>query len=141
MTDSVQRWGNSPAVRMHRLARDLGLRERSGVRLRLDGGRLVIEPLPMPLTLDRLLAGTPVKLWWRWTPGRGDVVSVKTADLDRRPALVLSPAAYSARTGFAICCSMVEETAPLPSRCPLQRGCKESWRPTESCGWISGPAG
>jgi mRNA interferase MazF len=126
MTDSVQRWGNSLAVRIpHRVARQLGLRERSGVRLQLEGRRLVIEPLSTPLTLDRLLADASVKLPWRWTPGRGDVVSVKTAgDVGRRPALVLSPAAYSARTGFAICCPIEEKAGPfaveVPSGLPVR---------------------
>jgi mRNA interferase MazF len=46
------------------------------------------------------------------------VVSVKAADLDRRPALVLSPAAYSARTGFAICCPIEEKAGPFAVELP-----------------------
>ena len=123
MTRTVQRWGNSLAVRIPRLlARQAGLDERSAVDLRLEGGRILIAPVPAPPTLRKLLAGLPVRLHSRWTPGRGDVVSVLTVDPQRRPALVLSPAAYSARTGFAVVCPITEEAKGHPFGVPLPPG-------------------
>ncbi len=78
MPYTVQRWGNSLAIRIpQRLARSIGLHDRSPVDLRLDHRSIVIEPLPQSPTLEFLLAGLPVTLWSKWTPGRGDVVSVR----------------------------------------------------------------
>jgi mRNA-degrading endonuclease toxin of MazEF toxin-antitoxin module/antitoxin component of MazEF toxin-antitoxin module len=123
MTHTVQRWGNSLAVRIPRpLARRAGLDERSSVELRLEDRRIVIAPVPAPPKLRDLLAGLPVRLHSRWTPGRGDVVSVLTADQERRPALVLSPAAYSAHTDLAVVCPIAEETQRHPFGVPLQPG-------------------
>lgn len=59
-----------------------------------------------------------------WSPDAGDVVSVLMAGPGRkwRPALVVSPAAFSARAGIAIVCPVVGEPrgnpfeVALPSR-------------------------
>jgi mRNA interferase MazF len=127
MTHTVQRWGNSLAVRIPRLlARQAGLEERSFVELRLEDRRIVIARAPEPPTLSRLLAGLPVRLHSRWTPGRGDVVSVRTGDVERWPALVLSPARYSAHTGLAVVCPIAESAkgqpfaVSLPQTLPLE---------------------
>ena len=122
MPHTVQRWGNSLAIRIpQRLARGIGLQDRSPVDLRLEHRRIVIEPLACPPSLDLLLSGLPVTLWSRWTPGRGDVVSIGTASTARRPALVLSPAAYSARTGLASVCPIEQETRVGPFDVELPR--------------------
>ena len=42
--------------------------------------------------------------WNGWYPGRGDVVSARMESGTRQPALVVSPAAYSETTGFALVC-------------------------------------
>lgn len=125
MTRTVKRWGNSLAVRIpHQLARALGLSEGSTVDLRLEDRRMIIEPLPSPPTLDQLLAGASVKLRAKWTPGRGDVVSVKVVAGRRPVALVLSPAAYSARTGWALVCPIGDAadcfTVKVPSGLPVR---------------------
>jgi mRNA interferase MazF len=71
--------------------------------------------------------------WVPWTPGRGDVVWVRMSGFrgelsadgamaPRRPALVLSPAAYSARTGQALVCPVVAEAKGYPFEVELPRG-------------------
>ena len=50
----------------------------------------------------------------KWTPGCGDLVLVRGAGSGRRPAVVLSPAAYSARTGLAVVCPVVDEGRGYP---------------------------
>lgn len=68
-----------------------------------------------------------------WTPGRGDVVWVRMARprdersaearrVTRRPALVLSPAAYSLRTGQALVCPIVAVAKGYPFEVALPRG-------------------
>lgn len=114
MTHKVQRWGNSLAIRIPRsFARAVGLTERSAVQLRLENRRIVIEPiLPSP-TLDQLLAGMPVRLWAKWTSGRGDIVSACRSAAHRENALVLSPASYSAKTGLALVCPITDVAGPF----------------------------
>jgi len=56
-----------------------------------------------------------------WTPGSGDVVSVVVAGT-RRPALVLSPAAYSARVGCALLCPVASPATGYPFEVPLPDG-------------------
>lgn len=104
MTHTVQRWGNSLALRIpRRLAQSAGLSERSPVEVRREGRCIVIEPLPSPLTLESLPAGSPIVWWARWTPGCGDVVSVRAdGEPQRWTALVVSPVAYTAGTGCAL---------------------------------------
>lgn len=60
--------------------------------------------------------------WQDWTPGRGDVVSVRSGARGRRPALVLSPAAYSARTGFALVCPLADEAGGYPFEVEVPHG-------------------
>jgi antitoxin MazE len=56
MKGTVQRWGNSLAIRLPRAyARDLAVDEGSEVELRVDGPSLVVTPSSTP-TLDALLA-------------------------------------------------------------------------------------
>ncbi len=59
MDTTVQRWGNSLAVRIPRsFAAELGLGQGAAVELRLvDGGLLVKPAAPSPPTLDELLEG------------------------------------------------------------------------------------
>ena len=58
MKTSVQKWGNSLALRIPKaLADEVGLQENSAVELSLRKGELVIAPLSKPeLDLERLLA-------------------------------------------------------------------------------------
>jgi antitoxin MazE len=56
MKGTVQRWGNSLAIRIPRAyARDLAVEEGSEVELRVDGPSLVVTPSATP-SLDALLA-------------------------------------------------------------------------------------
>ena len=59
MKTSVQKWGNSLALRIPKLLADeVGLHENSAVELSLREGELVIAPATEPeLDLDQLLAG------------------------------------------------------------------------------------
>jgi antitoxin MazE len=58
MAVTLQRWGNSVAVRLPRpLLDQLGLGEGAQVEIRVDGDRLVIARTPRRPTLDTLLAG------------------------------------------------------------------------------------
>ncbi len=81
-----------------------------------------------------------MKSWRPWTPACGDIVWVQTAASEqelraaedgdaggdaaprRRPALVLSPAAYSARVGLALVCPIVSEAKGYPFEVPLPPG-------------------
>jgi mRNA interferase MazF len=63
-----------------------------------------------------------------YTPDRGDAVWI-TLDpqagheqAGRRPALVLSPAAYNARTGLAILCPITNQVKGYPFEVALPRG-------------------
>ncbi|MFU8889992.1 MAG: AbrB/MazE/SpoVT family DNA-binding domain-containing protein [Trueperaceae bacterium] len=56
MKGTVQRWGNSLAIRIPRAyARDLSVDEGSEVELRIDGPSLVVTPSSTP-SLEALLA-------------------------------------------------------------------------------------
>ena len=56
MKGTVQRWGNSLALRIPRAyARDLGVDEGSELELRVDGPSLIVTPSSTP-SLDSLLA-------------------------------------------------------------------------------------
>lgn len=65
-----------------------------------------------------------------WTPGTGDLVWVRMAVPPvsgggctwRRPAVVLSPAAFSARTRLALVCPVVDEAKGYPFEVALPRG-------------------
>lgn len=59
MRTHVQRWGNSLAVRIPKsFAEEVGLERGSPVELRLDQGRLVVEPSGPPAPrLEDLLRG------------------------------------------------------------------------------------
>ena len=56
MKTTVQKWGNSLAVRIPRpFAEEVHLEENSAIELTVRGGRLVIIPSEPELTLDRLV--------------------------------------------------------------------------------------
>lgn len=59
MRTSIQRWGNSLAVRIPKsFAEEVGLSAGGSIELRLVSGGLLIEPSPAPpLRLDDLLSG------------------------------------------------------------------------------------
>ncbi|HEX5643553.1 MAG TPA: type II toxin-antitoxin system PemK/MazF family toxin [Thermoleophilia bacterium] len=63
-----------------------------------------------------------MKYWRPWTPACGDIVRVRDATQRRRPALVLSPAAYSARVGLALVCPIVSEPKGYPFEVALPPG-------------------
>lgn len=58
METRIQKWGNSLALRIPRpLAAELGLKDRSPVKLSLRDGRIVITPVIVPaISLEKLLA-------------------------------------------------------------------------------------
>lgn len=58
METRIQKWGNSLALRIPRpLAAELGLKDRSPVKLSLRDGRIVITPVIVPaVSLESLLA-------------------------------------------------------------------------------------
>jgi mRNA interferase MazF len=67
-----------------------------------------------------------------WTPDRGDLVwltfdpQAGREQAGRRPALVLSPGAYNAKTGLAFMCPITSQQkgypfeVPLPADLPIQ---------------------
>jgi antitoxin MazE len=59
MKTRIQRWGNSLAVRIPKtFATEVGLQDNSSVELRLEQGKLILEPTPPNApTLDELLSG------------------------------------------------------------------------------------
>ena len=65
-----------------------------------------------------------------WTPGTGDLIWVLMGETQtgaggpagRRPAVVLSPAAFSARTGVAIVCAVVDEVRGYPFEVAMPPG-------------------
>lgn len=125
MTTTILRWGHGLGLRIPMaLARRAGFERGSVVEVLFEGGRICIEPVPKALTLDHLLAGMPMKTWTKWTPGRGDIVSGRTTASARKHSLVLSPAAYGARTGLALVCPIEEMPGPfavdLPRGLPVQ---------------------
>ena len=62
------------------------------------------------------------------TPDRGDLVWVQLdphaghEQAGRRPALVLSPAAYNAKTGLALCCPITSRVKGYPFEVVLPDG-------------------
>jgi antitoxin MazE len=63
MKTTVQKWGNSYAVRIPKsFIKEVGLEYRTDVELSMEDGRLVIQPIrEKPITLDELLAGVTTK--------------------------------------------------------------------------------
>lgn len=64
----------------------------------------------------------------KYTPERGDLVWI-TLDpqagheqAGRRPALVLSPAAYNGRVGLVLCCPITSQVKGYPFEVPLPEG-------------------
>jgi mRNA interferase MazF len=64
----------------------------------------------------------------RGAPRRGDLIWLSLEPHEgheqagRRPALVLSPAAYNARTGFALCCPVTSRVKGYPFEVALPAG-------------------
>jgi mRNA interferase MazF len=67
-----------------------------------------------------------------WTPGAGDLVwltfdpQAGREQAGRRPALVLSPAAYNRRSGLAIMCPITGQVKGYPFEVELPRSLKVS---------------
>jgi antitoxin MazE len=63
MKTTVQKWGNSYAVRIPKsFIKEVGLEYRTDVELTLEDGKLVIQPArEETITLDELLAGVTKK--------------------------------------------------------------------------------
>jgi len=63
-----------------------------------------------------------------WVPERGDIVwitmdpSVEHEQAGRRPALVLSPAAYNGKVGLAILCPITSQMKGYPFEIPVPEG-------------------
>ncbi len=58
MQRRIQKWGNSLALRIPKsFAQEIGLDRDAPVNVSLEGGKLVVMPIPEPpITLERLLA-------------------------------------------------------------------------------------
>ena len=57
MKTTVQKWGNSYAVRIPKsFIKEVGLEYRTDVELTLEDGKLIIQPAKEEVTLDELLA-------------------------------------------------------------------------------------
>jgi antitoxin MazE len=71
MKTRVQKWGNSLALRIPKsFAEEAGLHADAAVELSLVAGRLVVQPIPPPLTLEELLRGiTDENLPGEWNTG------------------------------------------------------------------------
>jgi antitoxin MazE len=69
------KWGNSNAVRILRVVIErVKLKEGDDLRIEVEGGRIIIEPLIPKLTLDSLVAGITAKNTHReqdWGKPRG----------------------------------------------------------------------
>jgi mRNA interferase MazF len=52
--------------------------------------------------------------WSGWSPGRGDVVTARTESGARQAALVISPASYGEKTGFALVCPITDTRTEYP---------------------------
>lgn len=63
MKTTVQKWGNSYAVRIPKsFVKEVGLEYRADVELSLEDGKLIIQPVKEEvITLDELLAGVNSK--------------------------------------------------------------------------------
>jgi antitoxin MazE len=59
MKTTIQKWGNSYAVRIPKsFIKEVGLEYRTNIELTLENGKLIIQPVPEEaLTLKELLAG------------------------------------------------------------------------------------
>jgi antitoxin MazE len=71
MKTRVQKWGNSLALRIPKsFAEETGLRANADVELSLVGGKLVVQPVAPPLSLEELLRGvTDDNLPGEWETG------------------------------------------------------------------------
>ena len=57
MRSQIQKWGNSLALRIPKsFALEAGLQEDGVVDLALVEGKLIVTPLPEPISLEKLLA-------------------------------------------------------------------------------------
>ncbi len=57
MKTTIQKWGNSYAVRIPKhFVKEVGLEYRTNVELTLEDGKLVIQPSEEAITLDELLS-------------------------------------------------------------------------------------
>ena len=63
MKTTIQKWGNSYAVRIPKsFIREVGLEYRTAIELSLENGKLIIQPVKEEvITLDELLSGITSK--------------------------------------------------------------------------------
>lgn len=63
-----------------------------------------------------------------WVPNAGDVIwidlnpTVGREQAGKRPALVLSPSSYNAKTGFVLACAMTTQVKGYPFEVPMPDG-------------------
>jgi antitoxin MazE len=76
----VSKWGNSLGVRLPQaLAAEIGVTEGQKVEVRAEGGRIIVEPVRKPLTLEQMMENvTPeaMREAWDW----GDDVGREIVD-------------------------------------------------------------
>jgi antitoxin MazE len=76
----VSKWGNSLGVRLPQaLAAEIGVSEGQKVEVRAEGGRIIVEPVRKPLTLEQMMENvTPeaMREAWDW----GDDVGREIVD-------------------------------------------------------------
>lgn len=72
---------------------------------------------------------SPVTSWLPWTPGTGDLIRVRVTDpvassgpVEHWPAVVVSPATYSARTRSALVCAVVSDFRGYPFEVAMPPG-------------------
>ena len=148
MKSKVQKWGNSLALRIPKpVADDLGLAQDSIVELTMTKKTLVVVPAAKPTLrladlLQRVAPGEhPRRNRFRiterargvvtsraYTPGPGDIIWLTLTPVSgheqagRRPVLVLSPAAYNAKVGLALCCPITSQVKGYPFEVELPVG-------------------
>lgn len=132
MRTRIRRWGNSLALRIPRAhAADLGWADGTEVDLGADGDRLdvrtagpaapslaglveAISPFNLPAGADATAPDSPV-------PDCGDLVRLEGPD-GPVACLILSPAAYNARTGVALACPVATRIKGYPFEVILDVG-------------------
>ena len=143
MSVTLHRWGNSVGLRVPKpLLEQLGLGEGSTVELRVENGRLIIEPeRKRRLTMAELLEGItpddrpelvdwgppvgPRSLVVPYLPERGDLAWINFDPQAGReqakncPALVLTGSEFNAATGLLIVCPVTRTERPWRTRVPL----------------------
>jgi antitoxin component of MazEF toxin-antitoxin module len=130
----IAKWGNSLGIRIPKaVAKEVGLDEGTNVDLRVSGKNLVLAPAHREYSLQELVGaitpknrhretdwGAPVRQRVlvsaaRYVPERGDLLwltfdpQAGHEQAGRRPALVVSPAAYNRRANLALVCPITTQ--------------------------------